>query len=62
MEGFGVASAAALAGLPFAEVRTISNLVGPRDRSAWRISAALAALTLAGRALGKGWELAKLAW
>jgi futalosine hydrolase len=45
MEGYGVACAAA--GLPFAEVRTISNLIGPRDRSSWRIPAALAALTRA---------------
>ncbi|MEV4533246.1 futalosine hydrolase [Asanoa sp. NPDC049518] len=50
MEGYGVACAAA--GLPFAEVRTISNVIGPRDRSSWRISAALAALTEAGKALG----------
>jgi len=52
MEGFGVASAAAGAGVPFAELRTISNPVGPRDRDAWRIGDALAALTAAGRALG----------
>jgi futalosine hydrolase len=50
MEGYGVACAAA--GLPFAEVRAISNVIGPRDRSAWRIPAALAALTRAGKALG----------
>ena len=56
MEGFGVASAAAGAGVPFAELRTISNPVGPRDRDAWRIGDALAALTAAGRALGR------LAW
>jgi futalosine hydrolase len=56
MEGFGVASAAALFAIPFAELRTISNAVGPRDRGAWRIGDALAALTNAGRALGK------LAW
>lgn len=53
MEGFGAATAAAQAGLPFAEVRTISNEIGPRDRSAWRIGAALAALTEAGRALAR---------
>ncbi|MFY1635736.1 futalosine hydrolase [Solwaraspora sp. WMMB335] len=47
MEGYGVACAAGLAGLPFAELRTISNAVGPRDRSGWRIPAALAALTTA---------------
>ncbi|MFE0174163.1 futalosine hydrolase [Streptomyces sp. NPDC059002] len=45
MEGFGVAEAAALHGLPVLEVRAISNAVGPRDRDAWRIGAALAALT-----------------
>lgn len=45
MEGYGVACAAAAAGAGFAEVRTISNQVGPRDRSAWRIGDALAALT-----------------
>ncbi|MCX5211285.1 futalosine hydrolase [Kitasatospora sp. NBC_00240] len=44
MEGFGVAEAAARHGLPVLEVRTVSNAVGPRDRSAWRIGEALAAL------------------
>jgi futalosine hydrolase len=53
MEGFGVATAAAGAGVPFAEVRTISNPVGPRDRGAWRIGAALAALSEVGRSLGR---------
>ncbi|WP_422772945.1 futalosine hydrolase [Plantactinospora sp. WMMC1484] len=47
MEGYGVATAAADAGLPFAELRTISNPIGPRDRSAWQIGAAFAALTAA---------------
>jgi futalosine hydrolase len=44
MEGAGVATAAVLAGVPFGEVRAISNLVGPRDRDAWRIPEALTAL------------------
>lgn len=44
MEGAGVAHAALLAGVPVAEVRGVSNLVGPRDRAAWRIGEALAAL------------------
>jgi futalosine hydrolase len=44
MEGFGVATAAALHGVPFAEVRAISNAVGPRDRASWRIPEALTAL------------------
>nr|WP_169749731.1 futalosine hydrolase [Streptomyces aureocirculatus] len=45
MEGFGVAEAAALYGLPVLELRAVSNPVGPRDRAAWRIGDALAALT-----------------
>ncbi|MGW1295267.1 futalosine hydrolase [Streptomyces sp. NPDC002533] len=45
MEGFGVAEAAARAGVPALEVRAVSNAVGPRDRDAWRIGDALAALT-----------------
>jgi futalosine hydrolase len=53
MEGHGVACAARAAGLPFAEVRTISNPVGPRDRSAWRLGEAFAALTAAARACGQ---------
>ncbi|CAM5690303.1 Futalosine hydrolase OS=Streptomyces albaduncus OX=68172 GN=mqnB PE=3 SV=1 [Streptomyces griseoloalbus] len=44
MEGFGAAEAAAGQGTPFLEIRTVSNAVGPRDRSAWRIKEALAAL------------------
>jgi len=51
MEGYGVACAAALSGVAFAEVRTISNLVGPRDRSTWRIGAALEALPQLSRRL-----------
>ncbi|WP_049576687.1 futalosine hydrolase [Streptomyces sp. SBT349] len=45
MEGFGVATAAALHGVPVLEIRAVSNAVGPRDRPAWRIPEALAALT-----------------
>lgn len=44
MEGFGVASAAQNKGIPALEIRTISNPVGPRDRSAWKIKEALEAL------------------
>ena len=51
MEGFGVATAAMQAGIAFAELRAISNVVGPRDRSAWRIPDALAALTEAAKAV-----------
>ncbi|WP_335933851.1 futalosine hydrolase [Streptomyces sp. PTD5-9] len=45
MEGFGVAEAADRAGVPVLEIRAVSNAVGPRDRDAWRIGDALAALT-----------------
>lgn len=41
MEGFGVAFAAQSRGIPVLEIRAISNRVGPRDRSAWRIKEAL---------------------
>jgi len=51
MEGFGVASAARLADVAFVELRTISNLVGPRDREAWRLTEALAALETAAGSL-----------
>lgn len=51
MEGYGVACAAALSGVGFAELRTVSNPVGPRDRAAWRIRDALTALTAASAAL-----------
>jgi futalosine hydrolase len=47
MEGFGVASAAAVFGVAYAEVRAISNAIGPRNRDAWRIPQALAALRTA---------------
>jgi futalosine hydrolase len=49
MEGYGVAVAAA--GLPFAELRAISNPIGPRDRAAWRLKDAFAALSTASAAL-----------
>ncbi|UQX89119.1 futalosine hydrolase [Jatrophihabitans telluris] len=47
MEGIGVYLAAARAELPFAELRAISNPVGPRDRDRWRMADALTALTAA---------------
>jgi futalosine hydrolase len=51
MEGYGVATAAAGAGLPFAELRAISNPIGPRDRAAWRLADAFAALRSTTRSL-----------
>jgi futalosine hydrolase len=51
MEGFGVAEAAALHGVPVLEIRATSNPVGPRDRAAWRIPDALRVLGAAFAAL-----------
>ncbi|WP_079031771.1 futalosine hydrolase [Streptomyces specialis] len=51
MEGFGVATAASLHGVPVLEIRSVSNAVGPRDRAAWRVPEALRALTDACAAL-----------
>ena len=56
MEGAGVAAAAAHHGVPFAEVRAISNLVGPRDRDSWRVPQALEALRGALDAVAQGWR------
>jgi futalosine hydrolase len=56
MEGAGVAAAATHHGVAFAELRAISNAVGPRDRDSWRIPDALAALGRAVTALAAGWE------
>lgn len=41
MEGFGVAVACALAGIPLQIVRGISNRVGERDTRAWQFDSAL---------------------
>lgn len=51
MEGFGVATAALDFGLPIVELRAVSNAIGPRDKSAWRIKEALSALEQASSAL-----------
>lgn len=51
MEGHGVATAASIFDIPVAEIRAISNAVGPRDRSAWRIGEALASLEAASKAI-----------
>ena len=55
MEGAGVAAAAVRHGVAFAEVRAISNVVGPRDRGSWRVAEALAALGPAVRSAAQGW-------
>ncbi len=43
MEGAAIAHIAALAGIPAGEIRGISNLVGNRDRDAWRVKEAAVA-------------------
>ena len=48
MEGFGVAVAAQNMGIPFLEIRAVSNPVGSRNRGAWKIEAALERLAEAG--------------
>ena len=56
MEGFGVAMACALAGIPLQIVRGISNQVGDRDPKHWRIEAAVsAAADLALRLMPRTW-------
>lgn len=45
MEGFPLALAARQAGVPFAEVRAVSNIAGDRSKEAWDIPASLTALS-----------------
>ncbi|MEP7054090.1 MAG: futalosine hydrolase [Actinomycetota bacterium] len=51
MEGAGVGHVAALMGIPFVELRAVSNLVGRRDLTAWNLPVALATLERAMRTL-----------
>jgi futalosine hydrolase len=44
MEGAAFMCACALSGVPYAQVRAVSNLVEPRRRSAWRLAEAIDAL------------------
>jgi futalosine hydrolase len=54
MEGAGVAHVAFKQHIPCLEVRGISNMVGPRDRSTWKIPEAMRALS---KALEFGWPV-----
>jgi futalosine hydrolase len=55
MEGFAVAAACRLAGVPLDIIRGISNTAGDRDTSRWQVDAACrAAAELAARFLGGG--------
>lgn len=47
MEGYGVALAAQDRGVPVLELRTVSNLVGPRERTTWRVQEAMDVLETA---------------
>ncbi|WP_343073199.1 futalosine hydrolase [Salicibibacter cibi] len=51
MEGFGVATAAAEKNLSVLEIRTISNLIGLRNKENWNIKEALATLENTGVAI-----------
>jgi len=55
MEGAAVAQLCARFGVPFFEVRGISNLVEERDLSRWELAAAAAAAQQAIRAVLAGW-------
>lgn len=55
MEGFAVATVADAYGLPFIELRAISNVVGLRDRAAWKMKEAMELLTIVGAQLAKEW-------
>ena len=56
MEGAAVAQLCARFGVPFFEVRGISNLVEDRDLSRWDLPAAAAAAQQAVRAVLAGWR------
>jgi len=51
MEGYGVGCAALDRGVPVLEIRAISNIVGSRERSTWRIKEALDVLEAASAVL-----------
>ncbi|SDO25328.1 futalosine hydrolase [Alkalicoccus daliensis] len=44
MEGAGAAAAASIREVDFLEIRTISNLIGPRDKGSWELETALNSL------------------
>lgn len=51
MEGFALAYACALARVPFLEIRSVSNLVGSRDKAHWDLTGGLKALGTAAKTL-----------
>jgi len=56
MEGAAAAQAADRLGLPFAEVRGVSNLVGERDKALWDVRGAVRASCAAAFALLRAWD------
>lgn len=56
MEGAAFFYVALLQQVPFIALRSVSDMVGPRDKGAWRIPEAVAALDqVLARALGQSW-------
>jgi futalosine hydrolase len=51
MEGAAFMAACAASGVPFAEIRGVSNMVEPRNRAAWRLEEGIAAAARAARAV-----------
>ena len=60
MEGAAAAHVCGLYGVPFLEVRGISNLVGDRDRAHWQVRRAVAAASWATRAIVDAFEILPL--
>lgn len=56
MEGAAAAQVADRLGVPFAEVRGVSNLVGERDKRLWDVRGAITASCRAVRALIERWD------
>ncbi|HEX7239102.1 MAG TPA: hypothetical protein VF263_02460, partial [Longimicrobiaceae bacterium] len=55
MEGAALAHVCALYGVPFLELRAVSNAVEDRDLSRWRLPEAVDAATRAVRAVVRAW-------
>ena len=56
MEGAAVAQLSDRLGVPFAELRGVSNLVGERDKQRWDVRGAVRASCAAARALLAAWD------
>ncbi|MBC7294404.1 MAG: hypothetical protein H5T84_09970 [Thermoleophilia bacterium] len=56
MEGAAAAHICALYGVPFLEIRGVSNMIGDRDRASWQVGAAAAVAAKAALAVVGQWE------